>query len=158
MEEKEERRRRQGEIVKRSALRLETDLISLPSAKIPSIGIYYAQIVGEYCAKSDCFIISIPVESYNGILKACVGIRKTGSNGWFNRGDSVQFSKVFINFFARTDSFVSVIFILDKQSTESTLHLTSSEMTVRRKLLSRNTVQWRLIAGLGVIFSGYIRL
>lgn len=94
------RRRRGREIVKRSALRLEVDLISLPPVKIPSTDIYYAQIVGEYCAKIDYFIIFILVESYNGVLKACVSIQKTGSNGWFDHSDSVQFPEVFINFFS----------------------------------------------------------
>jgi len=64
-------------IVKRSALRLEADLISLLPVKIPSTGIYYAQIVGEYYAKTGCFIIFISVESYNGVfIKAYVGISK----------------------------------------------------------------------------------
>lgn len=90
-------RRRRREIVKRSArraLRLEADLISLPPVRIPSTGIYYAQIVGEYCAKTGCFIIFISVESHNGVLKACVGIRKTGSNEWSGRSN-FQYSSIF---------------------------------------------------------------
>lgn len=60
------------EIVKRSALRLEADLISRLPAKIPSTDVYYARIVSEYCAKIGHFIIFISVESYNGELKALV--------------------------------------------------------------------------------------
>lgn len=53
-----------GGIVKRSraALRSEADLISRLCAKIPSTDIYYAKIVGEYCAKTGRFIILISVK------------------------------------------------------------------------------------------------